>query len=141
MMKTFLHTGLRVSELVSMSTHDINFDEKSLYCKGKGDKIRVIDLSLDITQHLKMFIGHFKLKSKDRLFPFTRQNINAICHNYDENLHPHKLRHTYAIQLLRKTKNLRFLQKQLGHARLNTTALYLQFIEYDEEKKQLAELF
>jgi len=121
--KTFLTTGLRVSELNSLCPNNINFDNCTLSIIGKGKKIRTIDISLDTTQSLKIYIDSKNIKPNESIFPLTRQGIRHITRQY-AGCKPHTLRHTYAINLYRKTKNIRFVQKQLGHKRLDTTEIW-----------------
>ena len=138
--KTFLTTGLRVSELISLCPNNIDFNNCSLTVEGKGRKIRTIDISLDTTQSLKVYIDSQNIRPNQSIFALSRQAIRNITRRY-AGCKPHTLRHTYAINLYRKTKNIRFVQKQLGHKRLDTTEIYLNFVEYTEEKKKLSELY
>jgi integrase/recombinase XerD len=48
-------------------------------------------------------------------------------------VHPHTLRHTFATDLLRATKNLRLVQKALGHERIGTTQIYLHIVDEELE--------
>ena len=48
-----------------------------------------------------------------------------------KDIHPHSLRHTFATDLLRSTKNLRLVQKALGHSNIETTSIYAHIV--DEE--------
>ena len=56
------------------------------------------------------------------------------------NRNPHAFRHSYAIRLLKETKNIRYVQKQLGHSSLTTTQIYLQFTDFSLEKSKLEDL-
>jgi len=138
-LKTLSESGLRVSELINLTSYNINFEESIFYIKGKAGKIRVVDIPSELSQLLQMYIKTEGLKAKDRIFPLTRYGISKITKKY-ANTNPHTFRHTYAINLLRKTKNIRYVQKQLGHSSLQITEQYLQFIEYEKEKKQLSGL-
>lgn len=48
-------------------------------------------------------------------------------------VHPHMLRHTYATELYRETKDIRLVQKALGHASLATTMIYTHIVDDDME--------
>ena len=141
LVKVLLKTGMRVSELCSMLVQDINFEERYIWTKGKGKKNRVINIDTELSQLLRLYISNNKLSVKARLFPITRDRVHKIVKKYDATIYPHMFRHTYAINVLRTTKNIRFLQEQLGHSNLNTTAKYLRYADYDKEKQLLEELY
>lgn len=137
---TLLKTGLRASELISLRVHDINLVDNSMHVMGKGRKIRTIKIPPALSQLLNIYIKQNNIKRKDKLFPFDRSTIYRITEKI-ASINPHGLRHTYAIHLLRKTGNIRYVQKQLGHSKLTSTEIYLQFIEFDQEDQKLASLF
>jgi integrase/recombinase XerD len=60
-------------------------------------------------------------------------SIRNIVHKYqgDEDVHPHPLRHSFAVYCLKQGVNIRALQKILGHSNLDTTAIYLDLIADD----------
>lgn len=138
-LKTLAETGLRVSELINLKPYNINFEESIFYITGKGSRTRIVDIPSELGHLLEMYVKSNNIKSKSNIFPLTRDGILKITKKYAD-INVHAFRHTYAINLLRKTKNIRFLQKQLGHTSLKTTEIYLQFLEYEEEKKQLENL-
>jgi len=139
--KTLLETGMRIHEVCLLSPKDIMFEETQIYVRGKGNKIRNIDISADYAQLLQLHIKEGQLGINDKLFGLTRQAYWSIIKRYNKIWFPHMFRHTYAINVLRKTGNLRYLQKQLGHARLDTVAKYLQFVEFDKEKAMLGDIY
>jgi integrase/recombinase XerD len=51
-----------------------------------------------------------------------------------KDVHPHMLRHTFATDLLRKTKNLRLAQKALGHAQITSTQIYTHIVDDELEE-------
>lgn len=138
--KTLSDSGLRVTELIELIPHNINFNEAFFHIKGKGQKIRVVDIPQELCQLLQLYIETNIIKTKDRIFPLTRDSIRKITWKFG-GANPHAFRHAYAINLLRKTKNIRYVQKQLGHSSLNTTEIYLQFLEYEQEKKKIDTLY
>ena len=52
----------------------------------------------------------------------------------DKDVHPHMLRHTFATDLFRKTKNIRLIQKALGHAQITTTQIYTHIVDDELEE-------
>jgi integrase/recombinase XerD len=52
----------------------------------------------------------------------------------DKDVHPHMLRHTFATDLLRQTKNLRLAQKALGHAQITSTQIYTHIVDDELEE-------
>lgn len=52
----------------------------------------------------------------------------------DKDVHPHMLRHTFATDLLRKTKNLRLAQKALGHAQITSTQIHTHIVDDELEE-------
>lgn len=145
-----LHSGLRVAELADLQIGDLHLQGiKDVYLivrhgKGRGSKgkKREVYLDRDIVRHIKQYIAYKKkvlkqpvsqeaplLARKDNIkysttglhLSFKRAIETAgLPRNYSI----HSARHTYATMLYTKTNNLRFVQKQLGHASLNMTVLY-----------------
>ncbi|MHA1330405.1 MAG: tyrosine-type recombinase/integrase [Candidatus Hodarchaeales archaeon] len=133
-------TGVRVSELINIQVQDIQFEQKQLIVRGKGKKIRTIDLPGNLVTELKLRIKYNHLKNKDKLINLTRQRIYQITKEI-AGVNPHIFRHSYAIHLLRKTKNIRYVQMQLGHENIATTQIYLRYMDFDEEKNTLDTLY
>ena len=133
-------TGVRVSELLSITVNDILMEEKQIIIRGKGDKIRNIDVPSELLYMIRIYIKNKHLKGRKRLFPLTRDAVYKICKNV-ANINPHAFRHSYAVELLRKTKNVRYVQTQLGHKTLDTTQVYLRYMDFSEDKKKLVELY
>lgn len=136
---TLFRTGMRSSELVHLKKRDISQGEITIR-QGKGNKDRIIPIDEGLYDLLMLHSNTLNLE--DRLFPVTTARIRQICSKYksDENLHPHSLRHSYAIFCLKSGMNIRALQKILGHSTLSTTAVYLDLIGQDlkdEHKKIL----
>ena len=138
LLTVLLQTGLRASELISLTPYHVLKD--ALNVKGKGLKYRMVDISPVVQTLLASHIRLAKLGPADKLFKMDRSNLYRLC-KYYSGKNPHAFRHTYAINLLRETKNVRFVQKQLGHSSLRITEKYLQFAEYDIEKSQLPNLY
>ena len=137
---TLAKTGCRASELVSITPNDINKDEKQIIVRGKGNKIRNVDVPADLLIQLALYIKNKKIKANKPIFDLSIQRITQITKRFTT-LSAHAFRHTYAIHLLRTTKNIRYVQTQLGHSSLATTQIYLRFMDYKKEKQKLGEMY
>jgi integrase/recombinase XerC len=131
--------GLRVSELVGLSIHDVEFTDRWLRVRGKGKKERqvpfgdraaaALDAYLSTRQPAPgvnaLFLNHRGKRLSDRgargiIYFYARQIAG------DDSIHPHSLRHAYATHMLSAGADLRAIQELLGHARLSTTQKYTQ---------------
>lgn len=143
-------TGMRVSELVNLTTDQILFDTGFIKILGKGSKERMVPLPKNILELLRFYLDHIypKLlpkeiytgqKKKQFLFaasynnqikPISRQSfwvaLKKILTNAAilKNISPHSLRHSLATHLLQKGADLRSLQMLLGHQNLATVQIY-----------------
>ena len=135
-------TGMRISELLSLPLSDfVNITDK-LQIKGKGNVYRmvafnkqsldIISLWLKYRSFSKVFINNkymFPEKNGDGFI--SRQSIYKDIANLsksigleNEDISPHKIRHSFATHLLNRGADLRSLQKLLGHADISTTEIY-----------------
>ena len=127
------NTGLRVSEFVSIEKKNLQ-ENGQIRILGKGGKERItIFKDLEILQETLDFIREnseiYLFESKPKI-PLSVSQIQRIVRRYGEyagipNLSPHKLRHSFATNLLKEGMNIRYLQILLGHESLNTTQIYL----------------
>ena len=136
--ETLANTGVRVHELIQMTPNDLL--ETQIIIRGKGNKIRNIDVGPNFLFTLKIHIKQKKLRSNERIFNISRNGIYKLCKKVS-GLNPHAFRHSYAIELLRVTKNIRYVQLQLGHSTMKTTEIYLRYMEYESEKNKIGELY
>jgi integrase/recombinase XerD len=133
-------TGIRVSELTSLEVNWIDYEEKMITIFGKGSKWRRTPIDRESLMHLKRYIKDINCKD-DIIFPLTRNRIFQIIRvtsdraGINKKIHPHTLRHSYAINYLMKGGNLRNLQLNLGHSDLNITAKYLQVTAQDRKEE------
>ncbi len=140
-----LNTGLRVSEIAALKISDVNLNGKENYLvvrHGKGKRKRDVYLDDEIVEHLKTYITikqklwREAIESDAPLFAgrggnhytttalqisFKKAIVKA---GLPQHYSIHSSRHTYATLLLAKSKNIRFVQKQLGHASIAMTSLY-----------------
>lgn len=145
MMKLMLDVGLRTSELLNLKTRDIDWMSGKVFVhEGKGKKDRVLWLNEDALEILRKWKEKRPVQTE---LLFTTLKGTPIRSNYlremvkrygrkaglSKGVHPHLLRHSFATDLLRDSKNLRLVQKALGHADISTTSIYLHVVDEELE--------
>jgi site-specific recombinase XerD len=128
--------GLRVSEVSSLKVSDI--DSKRMLIRveqGKGRKDRHAMLSPQLLELLRDWYRTARPRlwlfpGRDPLQPLTTRQLNRAVHaaadmaEITKRVTPHTLRHSFATHLLEQNIDIRVIQVLLGHAKLDTTALY-----------------
>lgn len=146
-----LDTGLRITEACSLKVGDYQEDNGRLVVlKGKGNKQRSVFLGETAQRVLwRYMLSHKGLRPNDPIF-VTRNNrsldrsyafhlFGRIGANAGVNdVHPHRFRHTFAIEFLRNGGNIFELQRILGHADLETVRIYINLAQVDIERAQKA---
>lgn len=132
-------TGIRVSELVHIKTQDLDMKLPGVKVLGKGNKERFIPFGEFCKQSIERYLKEFKpLKNVDHDYlivnmqgqPITERGVRYVLNDVVKrtsgvtNIHPHKLRHTFATHLLNQGADLRTVQSLLGHVNLSTTGKY-----------------
>lgn len=146
-LELFFSTGLRVSELTSLTRETINLKKDEFTIRGKGDKLRTVFLTQQAKYWLKqylekrsdpnlaMFVSHDRAKKKREcspkaLRPLTPRSIERLIKKYaaaggiTKQVTPHTLRHSFATDLLQNGADIRSVQAMLGHASITTTQVY-----------------
>ena len=147
-------SGIRVSELISIRIQDIDFDNRAIVIKvqkmrkrdGKViERRRVVPIdqgTLDMVREYLEWRKQFPYKG-DLLFPISRARVNQIywklgrkagmkeigdpAVSQHRKLHPHHMRHSFAIHCIKRGMTIERLQKILGHSSPTTTSVYLQY--------------
>jgi site-specific recombinase XerD len=128
--------GLRASEVISLKVGDI--DSKRMLIRveqGKGRKDRYVMLSPHLLDLLRAWWKAARpqgwlFPGRDPAQPMTPRQLNRTCHaaaqlaEIDKRVSLHTLRHSFATHLLEQNIDVRVIQVLLGHAKLDTTALY-----------------
>jgi integrase/recombinase XerC/integrase/recombinase XerD len=142
--RTIYATGVRVSELCNINIEDIDFEEHTIRILGKGDKIRMVFIDDETLVDIGKFIGN---KIEGPLFIGQQDkhiSSRAIQHIFKlyapSGITPHKIRHSYASELYRRSKNLRVVQENLGHTSIKTTEIYLH-TDIDERRQVYQQFF
>jgi integrase/recombinase XerD len=128
--------GLRVSEVVSLKFSDIDSKRMMLRVEqGKGGKDRHAMLSPQLLELLRDWWRIARpqvwlFPGRDPINPMTTRQLNRACHaaadtaEIAKRISPHTLRHSFATHLLEQNIDIRVIQVLMGHAKLDSTALY-----------------
>lgn len=122
-------TGIRVTELINIKKKDFDSLNKTLritWLKSRKWNERIIPVHPTLSGMLEHFVVGFK--ADQLLFPVSRQRVYQITKKL-LGVNPHCLRHSFAVNFLRQSKNPRaivVLKDLLGHKRIDTTMTYLQ---------------
>jgi len=141
MLELLYSCGLRVSELISLSYHNLNLKEEFVRVHGKGNKERMLPLgevAIDFLDQYERNSRTLLLKNgqcdsyflSNRGSAMSRQNFFYIIKGYaatagiNKPISPHSLRHAFATHLVQKGADLRSVQLMLGHSDISSTQLY-----------------
>ena len=138
-------SGIRLSELISLNRGQIV--EKRFTVIGKGGKPRLCFIDDRTEKLMEEYLARRKdndsalvvsYNFKERM---TKTNIELLVRNtaskagINKKVTPHTLRHSYATNFLRNNGNMRYLSYSLGHASMDTTAMYAHVVDYDLERQ------
>jgi integrase/recombinase XerC len=139
MFELLYSSGLRLSELTSLSLGDVSFADATVRVTGKGNKTRVVPvgshalLALQAWLPVRESLSHrsesalFLNQRGDAISPRTVQSRLkswGIKQGLPGHVHPHMLRHSFASHVLQSSGDLRAVQEMLGHASISTTQVY-----------------
>lgn len=141
MLEVLYATGLRVSELVTLSAAQVSLDMGVVRVMGKGSKERLVPLGEEALDWIRRYLAEGRPvlltgKLSDALFvtaraeSMTRQMFWYLIKKHarhgglNKSLSPHTLRHAFATHLLNHGADLRVVQMLLGHADISTTQIY-----------------
>ena len=147
-------TGIRVEELMSISLNAINYENQSIFIKGKGGKERVVPFGINALKAIKKYIGIRELFIKNKnnssfMFPSIGKQGYLTARRFSQllkevsikaelshlSISPHILRHSFATHMLSGGADLRVLQEILGHADISTVQIYTHIVD---DKKKIA---
>ena len=136
---TLRFTGARISEVINIKHEDIDFRNAEIrlitlkrHNPKKQGQYRIVPVPSSLTSEIANYIVEYP-HMRDKVFKVDRSNFNKVfkerCLEASiprDLAHPHILRHTRAIELLRAGVPVTIVQDLLGHSALTTTAIYLK---------------
>lgn len=149
LLRLMLDLGLRSAEMLSLKIDDIDWmSGKITVRQGKNNKDRVLWLGENDLELLRSWRERKSSipRKNDLLFvtlkgdPVLDRYLRYMVKRYarkagiSKDVHPHMLRHSFATDIYRETKNLRLTQKALGHASLSTTEIYTHIVDQELEE-------
>ncbi len=147
MLEVMYAAGLRVSEMCSLRTSDIDIDAALISCHGKGSKERRIPIGKSAVHWLQRYTTirkQFGNEGKSELFlhrgrSMTRQAAWAIikthaAHAGVPDISPHTLRHSFGTHLMQHGADSRSVQALLGHSDISTTEIYTHITDLHMRK-------
>lgn len=131
-----LKTGARAQEVLNLKISSLNiYDESVLIIGLKGSNDREIPIASVL---FKKLLHYSKSLKTDELFPISYNRLRQIWELYRPvNKKLHSLRHTFAIQLYKKSKDIRLVQVALGHRNVMNTMIYADYVYSQNELRRL----
>ncbi len=149
MIMLMLASGLRLGEIIDLQWKNLDLQTGKLkVVSGKGDKDRVLWINDGALETLRNWRERQMKDVGNCESVFTNRNgkslksrdVRSMVKTYAEKagittkkISPHTLRHTFATDLLRETKNLRLVQKALGHSSISSTQIYTHIVDEELE--------
>lgn len=144
LIRTIYATGMRVSEICGLLAENIDFEEGTIKVHGKGGKIRIVFCDSETLKRIKNHLNGstsgpvFKGRGGNAISPRTVQHIFNLY--APPGITPHKIRHSYASELYKRSHNLRVVQENLGHNSIQTTEIYIH-TDLDERRNTYQQYF
>jgi integrase len=130
--------GMRSNELLALRPKDLNPEAKTMRVKGsKGSMPREMPLPDELFERLYTE-ARACLAPSDRIFPIAYHQLHYIWEHYrpaEKKLH--SLRHTLAIEIYKKTKDIYLVRSILGHRSIANTMIYLSFANSQDEYRKV----
>lgn len=131
------YTGCRRNELLNLKWKNIDINQGFIKFFGKGKKERIVPIHPSLRNHLEVYKKHLKNHTIELVITgqdhqrLSNSGLSKILNRYlklagldEKKITPHKIRHSFASELLRNGVDIRVIQHWLGHENISTTAIY-----------------
>lgn len=135
-----LDTGLRLGEIARLKIADVRLDAREVYVTpygtGKKTKSRTVPIGKATSVALWHYLSQHEFDPTRQLFSASAKSIRALVQRLGKaaavtHTHPHRFRHTFAIEYLRNGGDIFTLQRILGHSSLDMVRRYLNIAQAD----------
>lgn len=133
------YTAARVSEVLAIKPEDllpsgnIKLNWQKHKPKGAQERFREVGVPAWLHEELRKYAVEKKLKPGSHYFDISRiavwQLLDKLGRKISRKVHPHLFRHSRAISVLQKTNNLKYVQLMLGHTSIQSTMIYLNYLD------------
>lgn len=140
LMATLVFTGCRIGEAVALQASDVDFTSLTVRIhqeKKKGTFIRVVPVprTARFWDIMREYVPQLPF-TDSRLFPVTTRQARNIVYEFTERylgrrVRPHAIRHSYAVFILKHTRDLEAVRRLLGHADYRWLRVYLDYSQED----------
>jgi site-specific recombinase XerD len=143
---TVVFTGCRIVEVVQLKRRDVDSKRRVVVVrqlKRRGEFQRVVPVPSNLYWEIVTY--YLERAAKDRVFNVSVRQARNIVYSFTEKylkkrIRPHAIRHSYAVAVLKATKNLEAVRRLLGHRDYTTIKVYLDLTQEDLEQ-ELSKLF
>jgi integrase/recombinase XerC len=134
-----LKTGARAQEILNVTHSDVNNYDQTVFIRGiKGSNDREIPIHPNLFKKLNLYLVKNPGASSSKIFDITYPRLYQVWDLYRPCAKKfHSLRHTFAIQLYQKTRDIRLVQVALGHRNIANTMVYADYVYSKQELKKL----
>jgi integrase/recombinase XerD len=137
-----LDCGLRITEALTLERSRVDLGRRCVTVNGKGSRERIVPISVEGRKALFLWMsrskGRYVFCTRDGGNRLTYRNayrdIKLVCQKVGvtgAHLHPHALRHAFAVNYVRSGGDIYRLSRALGHSSLTTTSLYLRSMGFE----------
>jgi integrase len=140
---TLVFTGCRVGEVVQLRRQDVDIKRRAVVIrqlKKRGEFQRVVPVPSSLYWEVMNY--YLERTVEDKIFNITIRQARNIAYSFTEKylkkrIRPHAIRHSYAVAVLKTTKNLETVRRLLGHRDYTTIKVYLDLTQEDLEQELL----
>ena len=135
-----LDTGLRISEALTLERNRVDLERRCVSVMGKGSRERMVPLSNEGRKALFLWLSRskgryvFSTSAESRLtYRNAFRDMRQLCElaGLTRRVHPHLLRHAFAVNYVRCGGDVYRLSRILGHSNVATTSLYLRSMGFE----------
>jgi site-specific recombinase XerD len=135
---TLTFTGCRLSEALKLSKSDIDLKSRAIrirQMKKRTEFVRIVPIPAGLYWDI---MDRYVWRVEDKLFEISERQARNIVYKFSlrylrKKIRPHAIRHSYALAVLDKTRNIEIVRRLLGHSSYNTLKFYLDYTQKDLE--------